>query len=102
MPRLGYNAVMSTAPATWTFLTNHSHVLICLHSEPSIRLRDVADKVGITERAVQRIVQELEEAGVITRKKEGRCNTYTVHAKHKLRHAVESHRSVEDLLKMVE
>ncbi len=86
----------------WTFLTNHSHVLICLHQDSSIRLRDVAEAVGITERAVQRIVQELEEAGVISRHREGRRNVYEVHTGHHLRHQLEGHCSVGDLLKMVE
>ncbi len=87
-------------PATWTFLTNHTHVLICLHRDPTIRLRDVAQAVGITERAVQRIVQELEEAGVITRERDGRRNTYQVDAQSLLRHPLEGHCSVGDLLRM--
>ncbi|MEM9251343.1 MAG: winged helix-turn-helix domain-containing protein [Planctomycetota bacterium] len=85
----------------FTFLTNHSHVLICLHGEPDLRLRDVAERVGITERAVQKIVGELEEAGVLTRHREGRRNRYEVHGDRPLRHAVEAHRTVNDLLAMV-
>ena len=91
-----------TASAAWTFLTNHSHVLICLHRDPDIRLRDVAEQVGITERAVQRIVQELEEAGVITRRREGRRNSYKMHSRGHLRHPLEEHCSVGDLLEMVD
>jgi predicted transcriptional regulator len=86
----------------WTFLTNHSHVLILLAHEPDLRLRDVAERVGITERAVQRIVADLEEAGIITRNRDGRRNRYEVHAGQPLRHAVEAHCTVSDLLKMVE
>lgn len=85
----------------WTFLTNHSHVLICLAGSPDLRLRDVAERVGITERAVQKIVSELEEAGVVERRREGRRNTYVIHAHRPLRHPVESHRQVADLLDMV-
>jgi len=85
----------------WTFLTNHSHVLICLWEDPRARLRDVAARVGITERAVQRIVHDLEEAGVLTRTREGRRNRYRIHARKRLRHPVESHRRVGDLLEMV-
>ncbi|MEM6757223.1 MAG: winged helix-turn-helix domain-containing protein [Planctomycetota bacterium] len=88
------------APA-FTFLTNHSHVLICLHGDPGLRLRDVAERVGITERAVQKIVSELEAAGVLTRHREGRRNRYEVHPGSALRHPVESHRTVGDLLAMV-
>ena len=85
----------------WTFLTNHAHVLFCLAKDPEIRLRDVADRVGITERAVQRIVTELETAGHITRHRVGRRNTYTVHRHHPLRHPIENHRSVADLLALI-
>lgn len=51
----------SNEPARWTFLTNHAHVLLCLARDPELRLRDVAERVGVTERAVQRIVADLEE-----------------------------------------
>ncbi len=85
----------------WTFLTNHAHVLFCLSMDPGIRLRDVADRVGITERAVQRIVTELETAGFITRQRNGRRNSYTVHQHHPLRHPIESHRTVADLLALI-
>lgn len=85
----------------WTFLTNHAHVLFCLAQDPGIRLRDVADRVGITERAVQRIVTELENASYITRQRNGRRNSYVVHHYHALRHPIESHRSVADLLALI-
>lgn len=92
---------MSETSSDWTFLTNHSHVLFCLAQDPEIRLRDVADRVGITERAVQRIVTELEDGGYITRQRQGRRNTYQVHDKLPLRHQIEKHRSVADLLKLI-
>lgn len=85
----------------WTFLTNHSHVLICLAENPELRLRDVAERVGITERAVFRIIADLEGAGVITRHREGRRNQYEVHDDQPLRHAIEKHRTVGDLLGLV-
>jgi DNA-binding MarR family transcriptional regulator len=87
---------------SWTFLTNHSHVLICLAQEPDLRLRDVAGRVGITERAVQRIVADLEEAGALTRSRDGRRNRYEVHSSQPLRHPIEAHCRVRDLLQMVE
>lgn len=87
---------------SWTFLTNHSHVLICLAREPDLRLRDVAARVGITERAVQRIVADLEEAAILTRSREGRRNHYRVHEGQTLRHPIEAHCTVGDLLKIVE
>lgn len=86
---------------SWTFLTNHAHVLICLARNPEARLRDVAGWVGITERAVQKIVAELEESGVLERSRDGRRNVYTLRTDLPLRHPVESHKRIADLLKMV-
>ncbi|MCA9216633.1 MAG: winged helix-turn-helix transcriptional regulator [Planctomycetales bacterium] len=85
----------------WTFLTNHAHVLTVLESEPKLVLREVALRVGITERAVQRIVMELEESGFIERERVGRQNHYRV-IKHKpLRHPLEAHKKIGDLLKLI-
>jgi len=92
---------VDAAHVGWTFLTNHSHVLVCLHRDPTIRLRDVAQAVGITERAVQRIVHELEEAGVLARRREGRRNVYYINTENPLRHPIEGHCTVGDLLAMV-
>ena len=85
----------------WTFLTNHAHVLVLLHGQPDLVLREVAARVGITERAVQRIVQELEEEGFIRRHKVGRRNEYEVLPKQALRHPIESHRKIGDLLNLM-
>lgn len=85
----------------WTFLTNHGHVLVCLLRDPEMRLRDVAERVGITERAVQRIISELEAAGVITREKAGRRNRYRIDQTVPLRHELEAEHTVGDLLKHV-
>lgn len=90
-----------TGGADWTFLSNHAHVLLCIASEPEVRLRDVADRVGITERAVQRIVSDLEEGGYLSRVREGRRNRYEVHADLPLRHPVEAHREVRVLLDLI-
>ncbi len=88
-------------PPPFTFLTNHSHVLLLLAAEPDLRLRDVALRVGITERAVQNIVADLEAAAVLTRQRDGRRNRYVVHREQPLRHPVEAHRTVADLIAMV-
>ena len=85
----------------WTFLTNHAHVLAVLHSNPELILRQVAIEVGITERAVQRIIQDLEEGGFIQREKVGRRNRYHVLTKRSLRHPIEAHRKIGDLLKLI-
>lgn len=87
--------------APWTFLTNHSHVLLCLAQDPDARLRHVADLVGITERAVQRIVRELEDGGYLKRTKEGRRNRYEIAASLPLRHPIERHCQLADLVGMV-
>ena len=96
----GASRVQSAAPVgvDWTFLTNHSHVLVCLAQDPEARLRDVADAVGVTERAVQRIVADLESGGVLTRRRDGRRNQYSLHLDQPLRHSLESHRTLRDLL----
>lgn len=87
--------------ASWTFLSNHAHVLLCLAKDPEQRMRDVADLVGITERAVQRIVTELEEAGYVEREKDGRRNRYRVDRSKPLRHPIEAHRRVSALIDLV-
>jgi DNA-binding transcriptional ArsR family regulator len=90
-----------TESPSWTFLSNHGHVLICLAHDPNARLRDVAHAVGITERAVQKIISDLEEAGVLTRSRDGRRNHYQLHPERPLRHPLEAHRTVGALLSMV-
>ena len=82
----------------WTFLSNHAHVLVCIARNPELRLRDMADQVGITERAVQRIISELVEAGCVSRERSGRRNRYQVYPHRPLRHPLESHQSLGSLL----
>jgi DNA-binding Lrp family transcriptional regulator len=67
-------------PAAWSFLTNHARVVICIAQDPGIRLREIGETVGITERAAHRIVGELARAGYVTRRRVGRRNHYTVRA----------------------
>ncbi len=64
----------------WAFLTNHAQVLVCIARDPGVRLRDLGERVGITERATHRIVAELASAGYITRRRNGRRNHYTINA----------------------
>ncbi len=91
-------AAEQTAQRSWTFLTNHASVLVCIADEPSVRLRDISERVGITERAAHRIVAELSEASYITRRRVGRRNTYVVHADLPLPDAVARKQNVGDLL----
>ena len=85
----------------WTFLTNHAHVLILLSQDSSLVLREVALRIGITERAVQRIIADLEQDGFIEREKVGRKNQYRILVKRPLRHPIESHRSIGDLIALI-
>lgn len=87
--------------ASWTFLTNHTHVLWCIYRNPEVRLREVAQLIGITERMVQKIVADLAEAGYLTVDKQGRCNVYEVDSKQMLRHPLESHCSIGQLLELL-
>ncbi|WP_210418826.1 helix-turn-helix transcriptional regulator [Aliikangiella coralliicola] len=85
----------------WTFLSNHAHVLVCLVRDPEARLRKIADDVGITERAVQRIIGELEEAGVVTRHRFGRRNRYELDLDCSLRHPLESHKTLASVINII-
>ena len=89
---------VAAAPGEWTFLTNHAHVLLCLAADPEVRLRDVADSVGITERAAQRIVMELEDAGYLERERVGRRNRYRLHSDQPLRHPMDRDHRLNELL----
>jgi len=84
--------------AEWTFLTNHAHVLICVAQDPNMRLRDIAERVEITERAAQRIVAELVAAGYLDRTREGRRNSYKLNTALPLRHPLEQQHSVGEII----
>lgn len=94
-------ATQAAGTHRWTFLTNHAHVLILLSRDPTMVLRQVALQIGITERAVQRIIADLEEDGFIQREKVGRNNHYRILDHQPLRHPIESHRTIGDLIKLV-
>ena len=87
--------------AEWTFLTNHGHAIVMLARDPEARIRDLAQGIGITERAAQRIVSDLVEAGYLTREKVGRRNRYSIDPSVPLRHPLEREHGVGDLLKAV-
>jgi hypothetical protein len=88
----------ASAPVGWTFLTNHAQVLICIAHDPAVRLRDIGERIGLTERAVHRIVTELVEAGYITRRRNGRRNHYTINSHFPLPDPVARDRNVGELL----
>ncbi|MBD3934129.1 MarR family transcriptional regulator [Streptomyces chumphonensis] len=91
-------SVPPTRGESWTFLTNHARVLLCLARDPEARLRDVASVIGITERSVQLIVADLERAGYLTRTRVGRRNRYAIDTGLALRHPNEADHPVGDLL----
>lgn len=82
----------------WDFLTNHAHVLNCVAADPSVRIRDIAVAVGITERSAHSIVTDLVREGYLLREREGRRNRYTVNVGLPLRHPLVSERAIGDLL----
>ena len=86
---------------SWHFLTSHAQVLLCLQRDPDVRLRDVADTVGITERAAQRIVSELVDAGYVTRQREGRRNRYTLDRSARMRHPSQVDHEIGELLDLL-
>jgi len=88
-------------PHRWTFFSNHAHVLVCLARDPEAKLRDIASNVGITERAVQRIISELETVGVLTRHKVGRRNHYELDLEQPLRHPLEAHQSLAAIINLI-
>ena len=92
---------MTEQQTTWTFLTNHSHVLYAISKTSDIRVREISSLVGITERAVLRIIHELADAAFVVIEKVGRENRYSVTPYIPLRHPLEQHRTVSDLLELL-
>jgi DNA-binding transcriptional ArsR family regulator len=92
---------MSEEETDWTFFSPYAHVLICLADKPRIRLREVAGRVGVTERTAMRLIDRLVRAGVVRRRREGRRNVYEIVARGALPHPIESRCSLENLLRTV-
>ena len=95
---LVHSKEVGDAAVGWTFLSNHAHVLVVVARTPDLRVREIAEQVGITERATLRILAELEEAGVITRERLGRCTQYRIHGEAPLRHPLEARHCVGELV----
>lgn len=87
-----------TGMASWTFLSNHAHVLLCVAADPDRTLHDIAERVGITERGVQLILADLIAGGYLERERVGRRNHYKIHPEGRLRHPLEAHHRVADLV----
>ena len=86
----------------WRFVTNHAHVLACIAANPTLRLRDIAATVGITERSAANIVADLEEAGYLTKTRDGRRNRYELHDELPLRHPHHRHHTVGELIRFLQ
>ncbi len=89
------------AKSTWTFLSNHGHVLLCLHRKADLPVKEIAIHVGITERAVLRILSDLEAEGYLRRERIGRRNRYTIKLNKKLRHPIEANTKIKALLDLI-
>ncbi len=98
---LGYCLLMEDVTPGWTFLTNHARVLVCIAQDPGVRLRELGDRVGITERAAHRIVVELAAAGYITRRRNGRRNQYEVNAQRRVHDPIAREQNVGQLLQII-
>ena len=85
----------------WTFLSNHAHVLLCIARDETMRLRDIASEVGITERAIRHIISDLEESGYVERVRVGRRNSYRINESLHLRHPIEQHKTIADLIQAI-
>ena len=95
------SVVEQTPKPAWTFLSNHTHVLVCLWEDEELRVRDLSQKIGITDRAVQHILKDLEEAKVIKRERVGRRNRYQILGSARLRHPIEAHCQIGKLLEWI-
>lgn len=91
----------SSRDGSWTYLTNHAHVLLAIAAEPDLRLKDIAARVDVTERRTAQIISDLEESGVVERQRRGRRNHYVILPHHPLRHPLEQHHEVADLLRAI-
>jgi hypothetical protein len=89
---------MPRATPRWTFLTNHGQLLLCIANEPGLSLREIGDRVGITERAAHRIVAELEQSGYLSRRRNGRRNRYTIKPHLPIPDSIARERQIGDLL----
>ncbi len=98
MSRNVYPSTAMSQPTTWSFLTNHARVLICIAQDPGVRLREIGDAVGITERAAHRIVGELVDAGYVARRRVGRRNRYAIRSDLPVPDSLPRDRRVGDLL----
>jgi DNA-binding IclR family transcriptional regulator len=87
--------------SSWTFLTNHAQVLLCVARNTTVTAREIAQQIGITERAVQRILRDLEETGYLSHTRDGRHNHYSIHADRPMRHPAQQGFAIRELLDLL-
>lgn len=93
--------VPNSIGSEWTFFSNYAHVLVCLAQNPRALLREIADRVGVTERTAMRLINQLDQAGILKRKRQGRRNFYEIKTGQHLRHPLEAHCTIDELLSMI-
>ena len=91
----------SPESSSWHFLTNHAQVLLCIQNNEEVRMRDIANTVGITERAAQRLTNDLVEAGYVTRERVGRRNRYRIDPEARMRHPAQGEHPIGELLALL-
>lgn len=97
-PRIAEPTEETDSPKSWTFFTTHGLVLLAIAQDPTVRLRDITERVGITERAVRRIIDDLVAEGYVSRSRVGRRNVYVVNDERPLRHPMERNQKVRGML----
>jgi hypothetical protein len=95
------NKISGDDDHAWRFVTNYAHVLACIAADPGARLRDIAERVGVTERRAAQLVRDLEDAGYLTKTRTGRRNRYEVHDDLPLRHPQHRHHTVGELIRFL-
>ena len=98
---MGGRMASDATESDWTFFSNYAHVLVCLAQNPDALLREIADRVGVTERTAMRLINRLDEAGILSRVKQGRRNYYQINTGEHLRHPLEAHCTIDELLRMI-
>jgi len=93
--------MLKDSTPSWTFLTNHAQVLVCIAHDPGVRLREIGERVGITERAAHRIVVDLSAAGYVTRQRNGRRNQYTINVQLSVHDPIAREPNVGQLLEVL-
>jgi DNA-binding MarR family transcriptional regulator len=102
VPRSAVSVALRQAPRGWTFITNHAQVLLVVAQRPDVRVTEIAAAACITERYAYRMLRDLEDAGYVERRRDGRCNRYRVHRDLALGDPTVERHALRELLRLVE